>query len=207
MYYAFKGQTMTKDAVQQMIANAPEVSQWWNENKSAVEKSWKFWGKWQTRIHFAASLSFMGVLTVLGFEIYNQSNGVVAYLSVWGVFCVMLGFVIGADARKWNRVAHQHKNASEKWELNFRLFDKEFCDQKRGEVVGGLIALGMDPHQIMSLKNLDLPDCWWHRLHHIVKLAQYDQMTQSAIQGPTLEDVFVQVEAQTQHPTPHVLRL
>lgn len=192
--------------IEKMLASAPDVAHWWQTNKETIENFWKRSAKCEQSF-FVSALACGAVASVLSFLILCH---MVPLFLGWGILAGLVGFVglgfiaMGAGQRRWEGLSQHYKTATDRWGLSPTCAYKEFSRQRRATLVTNLNELGVDPHYIIQLRHLDLPNSWWHKMNEQVCVAKKQEQIQSI---STWEDVFVQVEQRTQSPKIQLLRL
>lgn len=186
---------MPLEKIQHMLAVAPRVSQWWGENKEDFESSEKMWKK-RKKVCWGFALPLIGmfgVFTIASVCTQEIVQGVFlcgAYLGLFGF--LSLGFFdkrIESRQRLFN--TQRYKQGIDQLYFDPDFASKEFSHNQRAELIGKLNSLGGDGQQIVALRNLDLPNSWWHTINaEVEKCAQMNPL-----QKPTLDEVYIQVQS------------
>lgn len=208
---------MSVENLEKMLANAPDVAKWWDANKQSIETSMNVKGKWEERLLKWAFWTILGsccsLMIMIALCLSLQLKEFKDIVLSIGNFCVLVAFIgVGFGACglvtaqcRWASFSRHYKEAANRWgwSLDPHTEGKEFSQQHRANLVAQLNDFGVDPHHIVALRNLDLPNAWWHALNEEIVRTQHEKPQST----PTLEDVFVHVEQRTQAAKNHVLRL
>lgn len=203
--------------LEKMLANAPQVAQWWETHRKTIEVYLKRTVKRERRINtWMVCLASVGSVAYLPYIAGVFSPGLINDFALTMLeLCVVIGLggFFGAwgaatviERRSQASLAHHYKQADPCWRLVPSRERQEFSQDDRAKMVKELSDLGVTPHHIVALRDLDLPNSWWHAINEEVGRAKQEQK-QTAQSAPTLEEVFVQVENHAKIPTTHVLRL
>jgi len=212
---------MSVENLEKILASATDVAQWWETNKQTIETSKAVKDKWKKRSDTAMSWLMCGGLLsffcgfVLATSIGPKAHAFIYVLSVCALMSGLggvgggLGVWGGATILQWRHWAYlsQHyKEATNRWGLESQSGDQTFASQRRAKMLAQLNELGVDPHYIVALRNLDLPNAWWHKMNEEICITQREKQEKAQL-VPTLEEVFVQIEQRTETAKNHVLRL
>ena len=187
---------MRLEKIQHMLAIAPRVSQWWVVNKKGFENTEKIWEKRKTLwgdfnlvLIVLLGVCMIASLFAPGFWCLVSLCGTLA-LGLVGP--LGLGFVakrIELRRRLFNTQCYTQ--GIDQLYFDPDLASQEFSLNQRAELIGQLNGLGLDGEQIVALRNLDLPNSWWHTIN--TEVANCTQIIPS--QKLTLEEVYIQVQS------------
>lgn len=208
---------MSMKNLEKMLADAPDIAQWWKANKQTIETSMNVKGRWEERLFKWALWTVLGscssflIAGALGLgplsEFKHILVSVVNFFTLIGFIGVGFGAcgLVAAQFR-WTSLSKHYKEAANRWGLDPKSEAKDCSQNRRAKVVVELNELGVDPHRIVALRTLDLPNAWWHALNE--EIGHTHHKKQKKVEPiPTLEEVFVQVEQRTEIAKNHVLRL
>jgi len=207
---------MSVEKLEKMLADASDVAKWWKTNRETIETSWKRKAKREQRLHtwmtylgcfatfsYLFTLIMAGTTNTLPFIVLCSATiiNLLVFLGVAGAKTVIEG-------RCPASISQHHQEAVNRWglDLNSQDGDKTLSSQHHAKMVAQLNELGIDPHHIVVLRNLDLPNTWWCALNEEIVDTHHEKQQQPQV-APTLEEVFVRVEQRTEAAKNHVLRL
>lgn len=212
---------MSVGNLEKMLKSAPDVASWWEANKQTIETSKGVKDKWKRRSDAAISWLVCGGMVsffcgfVLATSIDPKDHAFIHVLSVCALISGLggvgggLGGWAGATIfrwRHWASLSQHYKEATDRWGLKAQYGEQTFAPQRRAQMLAQLNELGIDPHYIVALRNLDLPNAWWGALNEEICIAEHEKQKQPQV-APTLEEVYVQIEQRTETAKNHVLRL
>lgn len=195
---------MSYEKINHLLEKSPHISKWWTSNKLAVDRSWRFWGKCE-KACVAFVIVILGALVA---PVVALENNWVTYemISSMGkmfhwLFVAIVGAAVGNGCIEFLRsdlVARRYKEVVDGFGFNFNPeFEcKKFTQQQRAKIVTSLVKMGANSQQIVGLRDLDLPNSWWHTISHLIEIHENNSSPQNVI----LEDVYVQVERSIKTP-------
>ena len=197
--------------IEQLLASAEHTANWWQNNKSVVDGSWKFWGKCE-KVCAVFGITLLSGLCGL---VVAQGNNWITYEMVASVGKLLPIAFFGAlfasgfgkiciEVERSDLVAHRYKDAVDAFGFDPKCEYQQFTQQQRAMVIKALMKLGANSQQIIALRDLELPNSWWRTINHLIETRAKENLSQEFI----LEDVYVQVERSIDAQTsPSKLRL
>ncbi len=193
---------MSIEKIKKLIDEAPEFKRWWEQNHTQIQAGFKKKSKWFSR--FAAAMFCGGVGLLLYGAVVIGPNPL-----PWEVFglvgCVFLYvFLVAHCCVKLNKWYSRWPQNTPKILLEFLNADKFLKEgviissskaEKQKEIVKTMVhhpnvEARHHATQLLSLKNMNMPDMWWRALE--LSLQEVPQPSKTSEQE--LESVYVEIE-------------
>lgn len=198
---------MSYEKINELIEQAPEVSQWWASNKRALN----WWCVGSIAVIFPIFL--MTFLSVAATVVWSGMwlAGEVPADKYWMLISAPLVSLCGIGVIKYGRKFRPKRFTYEGFTLARFAESESVSLAFTHNVLSKAVNLG-DPQikpilaKLHALKNTDLPKCWWQSLGK--ELDKHARPPVNTSAQEQLEAVYVQMEdLSVDQPTPKVFRL
>jgi len=192
---------MSYEKIQNMLANAPHVAQWWKTNKTKCNRTFR---RWENIARGCAIATFSFLMLGMGLDMSVETGAATPASMIHAAYliCCASGFAFWGILW-WSFWSNKRPFKQQSDAFGFNLNnDRAVSEKNQQEVVTGLKEMGVDVNHIIALRGLDLPNGWWHTINFCI------QRHTEEYPRSQLNEVYVELE-RTVLPPDHskVLRL